>query len=665
MRCIEIGDYIDLNEDGFFKVEDIKEGGFGKVCIGYMYIENFIFPAVMKTLKDDFFEKNELDIIRNEALSWIKLDMHPNIVNVLAYDEIDDRPFLILESVLREDNRNTLQSFISENNSDEQILDWSLQFTYGMDYCYKNGVSPHRDIKPENIMITEDNILKITDFGFAKLENMLNNEVNGVKRYFSDYISGTPGYIAPESCLKRQYDLRSDIYSFGIILYQLVSKGDYPYDSDDIYDIVDNYLKPKNIDSVFNKIIQKCLKFNEDDRYQNFQELRKDLIQLHKEQGYSSKLYYPKEIKSELNIIKAYNYTSIGEYELSNKYFEKIDLKTDNFHVTYGSCLRKQGNIIKAKKEYKEAVKLNFKNSAAHYNLANVYSDEGNYIKAEKEYKIALSLEPDNRKIHINYGNLLLETNNVDEAISHYKIAEKGKPFLFECMFNMGRAYRIKKEYDKSEKYFNKAEKINNKKYHLYYEWGLLYEDEGKYEEAIEKLEKSLKINQYDCESHFSLGRIYIKTNFKNEIEIYDKAINEFKLSIKYSETNEIVEKQIVFVILDKSMVLARQGKYNEALNVLDESFEYSNKYWQPWFEKAKLLHDISKQNNEDIFEEVNYCLDKSLELNPNNLDALILKIPWVLYNCSSNEFQVLMNNILSINPNFKLDDVFDKKNKN
>ena len=188
----------------------------------------------------------------------------------------------------------------------------------------------------------------------------------------------------------------------------------------------------------------------------------------------------------------------------------------------------------------------------------------------------------------------------------------------------------------------------------------MLYEDEEKYGEAIEKLEKSIKIYKYYCEAHFSLGRVYIKNNFKKDIALYDKAISEFKLSIKYSETNETVEKQIVFAILDKSMALARQGKYSEALNVLDESFEYSNKYWQPWFEKAKLLHDISKQNNEDNYEEVNYCLDKSLELNPNNLDALILKIPWVLYNCSSNEFHVLMNNILSIDPNFKLDDIFE-----
>ena len=625
MRFIKINDYIELNDDGFFKVEDIKEGGFGKVCIGYMIIEDLCIPAVMKTLKDDDFEKNELDIIREEALSWIRLDMHPNIVNILAYDELDDRPFIILERVSRKDNKNTLQNFISNDNSEEQILDWSIQFTYGMEHCYENGVSPHRDIKPENILITEENLLKITDFGLAKLIDKLNSIEDNIKGYFSGYTAGTFGYIAPES-VGGKYDLRSDIYSFGIILYQLISKGEYPYQSDNIYEIIELHLKPKNIESPFNNIIQKCLNSDPKNRYQSFKELRDDLIVLHESHDYESSVYYPKEITNELNIIKAYSYTSLGEYDLANEYFEKIGNKTDSFHVTYGSCLRKQGKNQEAKKEYKKAIKLNYKQYIAHYNIANIFSDEGNYFEAQKEYKKALDLEPNNKKIHINYGNLLLETNNVDEAISHYKIAENGKPLLFECMYNMGRAYRIKKEYVKSEACFKEAEKINNKKFQLYYDWGILYEEEGKYEEAIKKFKKSIKINPSDFESHFSLGRIYMKTNSKNKIHVYDHAINEFKLAIKYSETNEIVEEQIIFALLDKSMTLARQGNYEEALTTIDETFEYSEDYWETWFEKAKLLHDISLQKNEDNYKKVNFCPDKSLKINPNNSDALKMK---------------------------------------
>jgi serine/threonine protein kinase len=172
IRNIKIGDKIGpfANEDGFdIEVLDIIEGGMGIVYIGILTKYGVI--GAMKTFQDIFINyESVVESFEQEALAWINLERHQNIVNAALFDVVDGRPFILLEFIAPdENNRNTLEHFLNSDLSNSQILDWAIQFCYGMDYAFSKGVSPHRDIKPNNIMITPDKLLKITDFGLAKV----------------------------------------------------------------------------------------------------------------------------------------------------------------------------------------------------------------------------------------------------------------------------------------------------------------------------------------------------------------------------------------------------------------------------------------------------------------------------------------------------------------
>ena len=133
---------------------------------------------------------------------------------------------------------NTLGGYLTYKEPDlHQALRWAIQFCHGMEYASLKGVKCHRDIKPENIMITPDGTLKISDFGLVGVNPTMQVDIE-LDRLKSDTVSippehhevmGTPSHMSPEHF--RDYnscDTRSDIYSFGIVLYQMANAGAPP-----------------------------------------------------------------------------------------------------------------------------------------------------------------------------------------------------------------------------------------------------------------------------------------------------------------------------------------------------------------------------------------------------------------------------------------------------
>ena len=175
-----------------------------------------------------------------EALAWIKLNIHPHIVNAIAVQDINGRPFIYMEYIAPDKlGRNTLTHYLRSPISLKKALKWGIQFCHAMEHTISHGVSPHRDIKPDNIMITNTQDLKVTDFGLAKLWNKSNfldvqsqtthedlsvekiNKLSLFKGLNNNNIVGTPPWMAPEQ-FEGVADIRSDIYSFGLVLYQII-----------------------------------------------------------------------------------------------------------------------------------------------------------------------------------------------------------------------------------------------------------------------------------------------------------------------------------------------------------------------------------------------------------------------------------------------------------
>ncbi len=183
----------------------------------------------------------------------------------------------------------------------DRVLRLAIQSCYGMEHANRCGVNCHRDIKPSNILITDDDTPKITDFGLARAANLagagttrsLVTRTEGTGVSFSFFQSngmgmcGTPGYMAPEVFLGQAAGLESDIYSFGVVLWQMANGSastpfDVPYRGN-IEDYMREVLEQQQkgqvspVDGPLNAVIQRCLMPNPSDRHRSFEELRGDL----------------------------------------------------------------------------------------------------------------------------------------------------------------------------------------------------------------------------------------------------------------------------------------------------------------------------------------------------------------------------------------------------
>ncbi len=149
---------------------------------------------------------------------------HPNILNVYEIDEKEDGMFLVMEYL----EGITLKKYMANLNSGtgvpaHQAIDWATQIAEGLRAAHGKNII-HRDIKPENVMLTNDGKLKIMDFGIAKLKSS-----SGLTRTGTSL--GTLSYMSPEQAQGEAADQRSDIWSLGVVLYEILT-ADLPFKSE-------------------------------------------------------------------------------------------------------------------------------------------------------------------------------------------------------------------------------------------------------------------------------------------------------------------------------------------------------------------------------------------------------------------------------------------------
>lgn len=212
--------------------------------------ENLILA--LKTLQKDKISFSDFDNFKKEFIPWIKLSNHPYIVEAFTVDLDDNqRPYLIIEPISPDEfGRHTLEDFMGKDLSEEQILEWCIQFCYAMDYINKQGYI-HGDIKPSNILIS-NNVIKITDFGLVSL----------IKDDIKHYIASIP-YLALESFTGTK-NVLSELYSFGMVMYQLINFGKLPFDGLTDYEW-ENFHKNGEIPKLESDVypfISKCLDKN-------------------------------------------------------------------------------------------------------------------------------------------------------------------------------------------------------------------------------------------------------------------------------------------------------------------------------------------------------------------------------------------------------------------
>lgn len=257
-------------------------GGMGEVYRAHD--ERLERDVAIKVLNATKLEENSSrKRFRKEALVLSKLN-HPNIATILDFDTQEGVDFLVMEYIVG----TTLSAKLEKGAmSEKEMLPYALQIATAMEEAHALGVI-HRDLKPSNIFVTPKGQIKVLDFGLAKLIEQPTHTAVTKATTESNLLVGTLPYMSPEQLLSEPIDARTDIYSFGVLLYEM-STGKLPYSATQPITLANSILNKDpappqqlrpDMSPRLQEIILKCMDKDKEKRYQTAKELLVDLRRL-------------------------------------------------------------------------------------------------------------------------------------------------------------------------------------------------------------------------------------------------------------------------------------------------------------------------------------------------------------------------------------------------
>ena len=292
-------------------LEKIGEGGMAIVYKARCQLLNRY--VAVKILKEEF--SNNIDFMekfKKEALSVASLSSN-NIVNIYDVGQERDINYIVMEYI----KGKTLKQIILQNGSMNYnlVLDYGMQIAKALECAHKNNII-HRDIKPHNILVTEDGTVKVTDFGIAKA-------ASSVTITNTSTVMGSVHYFSPEQAKGSFVDFRTDIYSFGIVLYEMVT-GRVPYDAESPVSVALKHIQEpvvppnqinRNVPENLNKVILKAIEKEPIKRYQTAKEMFLDLQRIQNNSSYT--IATTKSMENEYTRVMAP--VNVADYEKEDK----------------------------------------------------------------------------------------------------------------------------------------------------------------------------------------------------------------------------------------------------------------------------------------------------------------------------------------------------------
>lgn len=281
---------------GHFRIiSKIGSGGMGDV---FLADDTKLDRKVAIKFLNEKFSKDEALLNRfiQEAKAASALN-HPNILTVFEIGDHEGMQYMSAEYI----DGKTLRDRMKSRVTFDEIMSISIQTAEALSAAHQAGIV-HRDVKPENVMVRSDGYVKVLDFGLVKLTEVFNSdgedETKKLVKTNPGVVMGTVAYMSPEQARGKPTDARSDVFSFGIMLYEMLA-GKLPFSGETMTDTLSSIIssEPQPISSLaphipreLQRIVQKTLKKKREQRYQTTKDLLVDLKELRDELQIEAKL---------------------------------------------------------------------------------------------------------------------------------------------------------------------------------------------------------------------------------------------------------------------------------------------------------------------------------------------------------------------------------------
>lgn len=581
-----------------------KQSGMGVVYL--VRAEEDKTSYVLKTFQHAVSDNAKRQFI-SEAHAWIRAGAHPNIVQAYWVREIVNQLFVAAEYVMPdEESRNTLTHFINEGQlRPEIILHWAAQFCYGMDYARTKGVLAHRDIKPDNLMIDQTGNLKITDFGLAKsVESdatvakkqgwwLLKRTaaVETVSKTKTGSAMGTLPYMAPEQFLNaKAVDHRADIYSFGIILYQMVTGNAYPYriksDSQDIgaeFFQAHSAQAPLAVDSALMPIISRCLEKRPERRYATYDAFLADIVIVAKQLHIRlPRVVHVAKVDEEI-YAQAQSYVALGDKDRALKAINDYVSKYAEYECGWtekGRIHFERGEYLEGLAATRKSLEVNPYNTHAWNNFGILLNRTAAPIsEIKKAYANALHFDPYNTAAMMNLvGPLVLQREYSEAALLAVKALKlrPEKPLVRQKSETLLKEFLDNKHVTAAEILLYGWTEARSADTDAWHNLGLISFDKGDLDHATSCFKRVYEIAPQDNFAVLQLARLCFQRKKARECLDY---------------CNQLIERgyELLVAVGLKVCVLNFAGGYEQALSFLQPYLDHNPENDALWVVLAEI----------------------------------------------------------------------------
>jgi tetratricopeptide (TPR) repeat protein len=571
----------------------LGKGGFGIVYLVYTPDSGKFFA--LKTFLDEFLADREIrNRFHKEASVWVELGSHPFLVRANFVEEISGRLYIGMDYVApNQEGLNSLEGYLHRRPPDLlQSLRWAIQICLGMEYACSMGVRAHRDLKPANIMIDQKKTAMVTDFGLAMIAaDQHENHVGNMdpRMLIPDVLGhtiagvgfGTPTHMAPEQFDNAAgCDERSDIYSFGVILYQMAA-GRLPFFApvqDDFWQAMSRLHHEAGVprlDSPLFAIIQQCLEKLPEKRYRTFQDVHRDLASL-LQNRYGEEITPPPLAEREAWewINKAYCHSNLEQHQAA--------LDCCDQALARNPCIA-----------------LAWNNKGCTLLHLNRHQD------ALGCFNKAIELDPGDASVWANKSNCLDSLGHNEGAICCLDKALELDPYNAGIIYNKGVRLISLSRYEESISFFDRALKLDSQHVNAWVDRGTCLDRLGRFDEAIQSYDNALKLDPFKKEAWLNKGINYLsQKNYLNGLVSFNKALE--------------IDPRYAPAWTRKAKTLDELKHYDEAVRCYDKALQFDPQDAFAWIGKGMTEDQL------DHMPEAAQCYKQFLLLATAEYDNLI-----------------------------------------